>query len=205
MLMRDCWTASDEEALALIEMDPWALLISNGKDVPLVTAIPFLLDRSRGKLGTLVGHMARANPQVPGLFDGCRVLVHFQGPRAYVSPSWYPKRDMAPTMYHVLVEAEGSIALQDETTTKGWVERLTKRYEADVPDGWTMQELPDTGIARRMKAIIGFDIEITALRGKVKLGQDEPRVDALAVASRLDASDAGADQKLAGWIREKNQ
>jgi transcriptional regulator len=68
-----------------------------------------------------------------------------------------------------------------------------------------MQELPDTGIARRMKAIIGFDIEITALRGKVKLGQDEPRVDALAVASRLDASDAGADQKLAGWIREKNQ
>jgi len=37
-----------------------------------------------------------------------------------------------------------------------------------------------------------------------KLGQDEPRADVLAVATRLAASDSLKDQELSGWIRDKN-
>lgn len=203
MLLRQCWEMSSEEALDMIDADPWALLISNGQEVPLITATPLLLDR-RGERGTLIGHIARANPQAVSVGDGARVLALFQGPRAYVSPSWYPARNMAPTMYHVLVEAEGIITLHDTETMGHWIERLTRRYEARNADQWTMQELSEAGIARRMQAIVGFEIRITALRGKAKLGQDEPQIDALAVASNLAVSDAKDDRRLAEWVKEKN-
>ncbi|WP_256570513.1 FMN-binding negative transcriptional regulator [Bradyrhizobium sp. CCGUVB1N3] len=204
MLLRQCWAMSTEETLDFIDLDPWALLVCNGKETPLVTAIPLLLDRSRGKLGTLVGHIARANPQASAINNGLRVLTLFQGPRAYVSPSWYPARDMAPTMYHVMVEAEGDISLQDQGTARRWIDLLTRRYETGRSEQWTMGELPEDGIARRMTMIVGFEVAITTLRGKAKLGQDEPRNDALSVASKLDASGMRGDQRLAAWIRKKN-
>ncbi|WP_354136769.1 FMN-binding negative transcriptional regulator [Bradyrhizobium sp. LB11.1] len=71
---------STDEALDLIDSDPWALLMCNGGDVPLVTAIPLLLDRSRGKLGTLVGHVARSNPQASSINSGSRVLTLGRAP-----------------------------------------------------------------------------------------------------------------------------
>ncbi|MBR0713775.1 FMN-binding negative transcriptional regulator [Bradyrhizobium liaoningense] len=195
---------STDEALDLIDSDPWALLMCNGTDVPHVTAIPLLLDRSRGKLGTLVGHVARSNPQVSSINDGARVLTLFQGPRTYVSPSWYPARNMAPTMYHVMVEAEGCISLQDRETTRQSIDRLTRRYETGRAEPWTMEELPQEGIGRRLRMIVGFEVTLTSLRGKAKLGQDEPQSDALSVASKLAASGISSDRRLAAWIREKN-
>ncbi|MBW9051048.1 FMN-binding negative transcriptional regulator [Rhizobium mesosinicum] len=203
MLARKDWETSSEEALDFIEDDPWALVISNAREVPLVTATPILLDRGRGEMGTLVGHIARANPQADILRNGGRVLTLFQGPRTYVSPSWYPGRNMAPTMYYVIVEVEGVVTLQDPDTMRKWVERLTHRYETHNPDAWSMHELSEDGIARRMKAIVGFDIEIRAIRGKVKVGQDEPRLDALAVASKLAGSENAADVRLAELIKRK--
>ncbi|HEX2012291.1 MAG TPA: FMN-binding negative transcriptional regulator [Roseateles sp.] len=51
--------------------------------------IPFVLDRSKGPLGTLVGHVSRANGVWRGLAPG-RSVVMFQGPQSYVAPAWYP-------------------------------------------------------------------------------------------------------------------
>ena len=48
---------------ALIERESFALLVSTGGDgAPFATHLPLLLDGDRGPRGTLVGHLARANP-----------------------------------------------------------------------------------------------------------------------------------------------
>ncbi|MET4799335.1 FMN-binding negative transcriptional regulator [Bradyrhizobium sp. LB11.1] len=107
-------------------------------------------------------------------------------------------------MYQVMVEAEGDVSLQDQETTRSWIDQLTKRYESGRPEQWTMRELPEDGIARRMSMIVGFEVSITTIRGKAKLGQDEPQSDALLVASKLELSRMRSDQQLAAWIREKN-
>src|SRR5262245_1760670 len=78
---------------ALIEAYDFAARIApQGGGTPEIAHIPFMLDRARGERGTLIAHVARANPIWRG-FDGkAEVVVVFQGPHAYVSPRWYGDR-----------------------------------------------------------------------------------------------------------------
>ena len=71
-----------------IRANDFALLVAPGDGRPFASHLPFLLDRERGPNGTLVAHMARANPHWRA-FDGGAVPVVFAGPHVYVSPSWY--------------------------------------------------------------------------------------------------------------------
>ena len=73
-----------------------------------------------------------------------------------------------------------------------WVEMLTERMEAPIANGWKTSEVEEHTITRRLKAILGFEIQIERLERKFKLGQDEPKKDAIAVADHLDAR--GRDQ-----------
>jgi hypothetical protein len=46
-----------------IERHSFGLLVSRVGGEPFASHLPFLLDRAAGPHGTLLGHMARANPQ----------------------------------------------------------------------------------------------------------------------------------------------
>ncbi len=67
-----------------------------------------------------------------------------------------------------------------------------------------MDEVPHSEIARRLPLIAGFEMEIERLEAKFKLGQDEPRKDALAVGDRLTASLDSSQQKLGEAVRRAN-
>src|SRR5437868_3898144 len=67
----------------------FATLVTLQDGVPLANHLPFVLDSERGAYGTLRGHMARANSQWRTFDEAKEVLVIFQGPHTYVSPSWY--------------------------------------------------------------------------------------------------------------------
>jgi transcriptional regulator len=84
------------------------------------------------------------------------------------------------------------------------IEALTERMEAHVANGWKTSEIEESAIARRLKAIIGFEIYIDRLEGKFKLGQNEPKKDALAVASQLAARGREDEVLLAGDICKHN-
>jgi len=71
------------------------LITSDG--MPLASHLPFLLDPQRAPLGTLRSHLARANSQWLALKSGSEALVIFQGPHAYISPSWYQTKMRVPT------------------------------------------------------------------------------------------------------------
>jgi transcriptional regulator len=205
MFVRPCWRPWDlEAAYDLIEANPWALLVSNDAAGPLVTNLPLLVDRTRGPRGVLIGHIARANPHTRALLAGAPTLAVFQGPYSYVTASWYPKRDMPSTYYYTAVHCSGPLSWQTEAELEAELRTLNDRMEGPIPGGWRMDEIPHSEITRRLPAILGFEMTIESIDAKFKLGQDEPRKDAMAVAARLADAPEAAQRELARMIHSAN-
>lgn len=206
MFIRPCWRpASPQDALDLIEQNPWALLLSNGPDVPFATNLPLLLDREADS-PILVGHIARGNEHARFVEQGGggQVLAVFEGPWSYVTASWYPKRDMPSTYYYTAVHCTGTLELQDEPVLDRSLQDLTERMESHHPDGWRTSEIPRSEITRRFASIAGFRIRVNQIEAKFKLGQDEPLRDVLAVAEVLETHESAHDHELAALIRKHN-
>jgi transcriptional regulator len=206
MFVRSCWRPqSPEETLQIIDDYPWALLVNNGDEGPLVTNLPLLLDRTKGRFGTLLGHLARANEHAEVLFAATApTLAVFHGPYSYVTPSWYPGRDMPGTYYYTAVHCYGHIKSQSDQELEATLKILNDRMEKPIPGGWRIDEVPRSEITRRLPSIAGFEIEIERLEAKFKLGQDEPRKDAMAVAGRLAASPDSSLRQLGEAVRRAN-
>jgi transcriptional regulator len=206
MFVRPCWRPlSEQDAIDLIEKNPWALLVSNGAQGPVATNLPLLFDHRRSDKTVLVGHIARANEHAALLSGaGVPVLAIFEGLYCYVTASWYPKRDMPSTYYYTAVHCYGRTVLQNEQQLDESVERLTQIMEAPISGGWKTSEIEREAITRRYKSILGFELHIERLEAKFKLGQDEPLKDAVAVAERLEQRGNEGDLELAAMIRKQN-
>jgi transcriptional regulator len=185
---------------ALIDAHGFATLVSSGPDGLVATHLPILLDRSRGPKGTLVAHLARANPHAHGL-NGVETLVIFQGPHGYVSPSWYKTHPAVPTWNYVAVHAYGSArTVEDPEALRDMVGRLTAKYENGRVRPWTMDGLPDTFMHGMLKGIVGVEIEIARIEGKLKLSQNRGAPDRRAVIAALSASTDEDDRRLARFM-----
>ena len=152
----------------------FATLVTQQDGVPLACHLPFMLNSERGQYGTLLSHMARANTQWQA-FDGSQeVLVIFQGPHTYVSPSWYVDNVgvNVPTWNYAVVHAYGKprlITEQDDLYTL--LQALVQKHEAMFEHPWEFQPSDDF-MHSKMKGFVGFEMEITRLEGK---GQVKPK------------------------------
>jgi transcriptional regulator len=207
MFVRPSWLPQTQQDIYdVIVQNSWGMLVSNGVAGPEVTDLPFVLDTSRGEKGVLTSHLARANAQALTLQKlTTPALAVFHGPSSYVTASWYPGRDMPPTVYYSAVHCYGPLEFQDPEQLREAVETLTARNEQGVPDGWKTSEIPDEAIVRRLPAILGFELRIERLEAKFKLGQDEPKRDAMAVAERLLLSDNPQDKALGAMVYRYNE
>jgi transcriptional regulator len=170
---------SDTEVIhELMRKNPLGILITNGSAGLDANHIPFGLDSKQGHLGILSAHVARANPIWQEVSDGDEVLVVFRAGDAYISPNWYPSKHefhkQVPTWNYMVAHAHGRIKIRDdERFVRGVVGRLTKTHEASQPTPWKMADSCPDFIASLLGAIVGVEIEITRLVGKLKLSQDE--------------------------------
>jgi transcriptional regulator len=166
------------EALhAFIRRHSFGILVSSPAGALEANHLPLLLETERGPLGTLVGHMARANGQWRSLESDGEALVVFPGPHAYVSPSWYETHPSVPTWNYAAVHAYGTPHLvQEPAALRSILRAMVQTYEASLPEPWPM-DLPDEFTERMLNAIIGFEINITRLEGKRKLSQNRPEAD----------------------------
>lgn len=156
-----------------VERHSFGLLISQHDGSPFATHLPFLLDRTSGRFGTLLGHVARANPQWEQCV-GQQILAVFSGPHAYVSPSWYEAEHVVPTWNYVAVHAYGRAELvEDDDGLLDIVRRSVEVYERSMPRPWSLGEA-DTFVDRLLKQIVGFRIEVERIEGKWKLNQNQP-------------------------------
>jgi transcriptional regulator len=116
-----------------IERHSFGLLVSQVDALPFASHLPFLLDRTAGPHGALVGHMARANPQWREA-DGQTVLAIFSGPHAYISPTWYEAEQVVPTWNYTAVHAYGRVQIiEDESALLEIVQETIRLYERTIP------------------------------------------------------------------------
>jgi transcriptional regulator len=118
-------------------------------------------------------HVSRANPAVE--MDGKRAILSCLGPDAYISPDWYGSADQVPTWNYLAIEAEGPLRRLDEAELTDLLDTLSAAHEgrlAPKPQ-WTRAKLNPGRFEAMLKAIVGYELEIEALRGTRKLGQNK--------------------------------
>jgi transcriptional regulator len=205
-----------------VQAHPLGLLITqDAGGMPVVNPIPWLLETHRGTLGTLVGHVARANPVwqsfgstrssdpldsldsadgSDAVTPGPDVLVVFQGPNAYVSPQSYPSKArhgrVVPTWNYAVVEARGPLRILAPEAAHGTVSRLTGRFEGGRDRPWAVTDAPADYVESMLTAIVCLEIPLTSLHGKFKLSQNRDLQDRSGVLRRMEDESAA----VATWM-----
>lgn len=178
--------------MALVDAHALGAWVIQGEDGLVANHVPFLLDRSRGPHGTLVGHVARANPVWRRLAGGAPSIVMFQGAQAYITPGWYPGKaehgKVVPTWDYAVVHAHGvARAIEDRGWLIDMLERLTDTHEAAQAAPWRVTDAPADFIDKLLGAIVGIEIPIARLEGKLKASQDEEVRDRMGTVRGLRA------------------
>jgi transcriptional regulator len=163
----------------------FATLVATHEGRPVATHLPFLVYPEVGELGTLVAHMARANPQWHEFADGNEALVIFQGPHTYISPSWYEEEVSVPTWNYAVAHAYGVPRIITEAgRVREALRALVDTHEGEFDEPWTM-DLPEEYLQRQLRAIVAFEMPITRLEGKFKLSQNRSAEDQRRVRDQL--------------------
>jgi transcriptional regulator len=155
-----------------IQKNSFGILITQKEGKLEASHLPVLVQPDFGKQGGLLGHMAKANPQWNGL-TGEEVMMIFQGPHAYISPSWYGTPESVPTWNYVSVHAYGRfIPITDETEIGEILGNSVAFYESAFSQPWDTGKLPGDYFKKLLKMVVGFRIEVSRLEGKWKLSQN---------------------------------
>jgi transcriptional regulator len=140
--------------------------------------------------GTLVGHLARTNPQWRDTVGD--VLVIVRGPDAYVSPGWYASKTehgrVVPTWDYVLAHVHGELVVHDDVDwLAAHVRRLTEAHEGARSEPWAVSDAPERFVAGQLRAIVGVEVRIRRVEAKWKLSQNRPGADIDGVVAGLTA------------------
>lgn len=187
----------DRETLYdFIEQHGFATLVTASQGGPVASHVPLWLDRERQ---VVAGHLARANPQCD-LLTGVESLAIFQGPHAYISPTWYATTPAVPTWNYTAVHVTGiATRLSDERTAEV-VDRLVSKYESGRANPWP-NELPPEFRQRMLAGIVGFELPLDRIEGKFKLGQNRSAADQKGVVQGL-AGEGGEAARLAEFASQ---
>ncbi|MCA9876415.1 MAG: FMN-binding negative transcriptional regulator [Thermomicrobiales bacterium] len=186
----------------LIERHPLGLLITLGSDGLAANHIPFVLDRGYGEYGRLLGHVARNNTVWCDHSAEPEALVVFQAAEGYISPNWYPTKQehhrAVPTWNYAVAHAYGPLLVHDDVKwLRGQAGRLTKMMEAPQPVPWKMADAPQDYTAMMLENIVGIEIPLTRLIGKVKANQNRDLVDRHGAITGLRAAGDPGDAAMA--------
>ena len=171
--------------------------------------IPFLVKPDPAPFGTLHGHVARANPIWRSFVPDIGALAIFQGPEAFISPSWYPSKQetakVVPTWNYVVVHAHGSLRIVDDRTwVRGHIEELTNEHEAAKPAPWKVTDAPADYIDAMVGALIGIEIVISRLTGKWKVSQNRSARDREGVVEALLQEGTPPATTMAELVRRRS-
>ena len=191
----------------LMRAHPFATLVSVQDGRLAADHLPLVIFPELSEKGTVRGHIAKANPLWKERAKlSPAILAVFQGPQAYVTPSWYPSKKehgkVVPTWNYAVVQAHGELVFHDDPV---WLaehlQEITQRQEKHRPDPWAVNDAPDDYMARQLKGIVGIEFVIRQLEGKWKVSQNRNEQDRVGVQQGLlleAGDDAVAVSRLVG-------
>jgi transcriptional regulator len=183
----------------------FGMLVTHTAETFETSYLPFEIDAERGPHGTLVGHLARYNPQWQMPAAGVQAMVVFQGPHGYVSPSWYPGKladpRQVPTWDYLVVEARGTlVTFEDDVRLLALLNRLTERHEAGREGRWHVADAPADYVRHEMQHIVGIELRIDNLLGRYKLSQNRDTADREGACVGLASAPTEREHNLAAAI-----
>ncbi|MGY3890927.1 FMN-binding negative transcriptional regulator [Aeromonas mytilicola] len=185
--------ATDPASLhRLMRVYPLGALVTQGEQGLDANHLPFEFDADEGEHGILRAHVARNNPLWQEVKEGQEVLVIFRAVEGYISPNWYPSKQVhhkqVPTWNYAVVHAHGRIRVRDDARfVRRLLATLTRTQEAAEPAPWKMADAPRDYIEAMVQAVVGIEIEIHQLVGKFKLSQNKEEGDRLGAVDALQA------------------
>jgi transcriptional regulator len=194
--------ASETTGREIMRAHGWALLISTGEDgAPFCTHLALLWQDDGTPHGSLVGHLARANPHWKLFANAAPSMALFWGPHAYVSPTWYTPGVKVPTWNYVTVHAYGRPEIIEDTAgVLDALAQLAATYEGR--DGWSLDALPLGNAEVQTRGIVAFRMKLTKIEAKTKLSQNRELEDRHRVIAKLEASDGDDARATAEWMKK---
>ena len=192
---------SDEAAMrAFIARRAFAHIFAPTPQGPMTAHAPVTLTEA----GDLRFHLARNN-RLAAHLDGLTAIVSLAGPDAYVSPDWYARPDQVPTWIYIAVEAEGRVRRLATEDLIDQLDSLTADHEARLAPkpAWTRGKMTGGRFEAMLPAIVGFELEVAALRGTVKLNQHKPAEDVDGMIAGLDGCGRADMAALARGVRPR--
>lgn len=166
----------------VITTNPFATLVSSDMTF---SHLPIYLHGNK-----LIGHMAKANSHWQ-IASNNLVKIIFQGPHAYISPSWYVENmSNVPTWNYVSVHVSGNFRLiKEEGEALSSIEKQIELNEGI--GGWRLPE-NRSAIDTLMKSISVFEITDLTFEGKFKLSQKHDEENKKRVVTKLESGNEEA-------------
>lgn len=187
-----------DASLELMQAFPFALLLTTVNGESEGTHVPVLSTRE-GENFTLRFHLARANPAVEGLTLEQPSLVVFTGPNAYVSPDWYgdSKPNMVPTWNYAVVHARGIAKAVEDAALRDILDDLSAQSEQRLlpKKPWTSDKMDDRAFQAMRRAVVGYELKVTSMQTKFKMGQNRATDQRQGVRDALRALPQSNDQQ----------
>ena len=184
-----------------IEKYSFATLFSQHNGEPCATHLPLILKKDEQ---ALYGHFARPNEQWKDA-DNQQVLVVFQGPHCYISPSWYETTKAVPTWNYVSIHLYGKMEMiEDEKIIFDSLNDMVNKYEStDSP--YNLNNVESRYIEGMSKGIVAFKIKITKIEAKAKLSQNHPVERQELIISQLESTSNQDNIQVAALMRKNLQ
>ncbi|OJV98572.1 MAG: transcriptional regulator [Microbacterium sp. 67-17] len=192
------------ELRRVVEHNPWATLVSSTDDGLVASHYAVLLDDTRDDL-TVVGHVGKPDDLILGLGER-ELLIVFQGPHGYISPSWYGDRPSVPTWNFVTVHLRGVPELLSTEENLRVLDRLVSRFESPMPEPRMLWERPNDAdfVERLERGTVGFRLTPTSVTTKRKLSQNRPVELVDHVIRELESDGPHHNPLLAAEMRRAN-
>ena len=190
--------------LAFMQQFDFAAVVSHSHAAGIVASHVPVLIREVGSELQIVGHVARGNPHWRLMESQAESMVIFQGPHAYVSPTWYaaPAGTAVPTWNYAVVHAYGAGRVREDAPfIAGVVADLTRRYEGHRENSWSSEAVPEESYGKLLNAIVGFEISVSRCEAKFKLGQNRSVEDRAGAIAGLERESSPNALELAKFMR----
>lgn len=191
----------DEDAIAFMRANPFAILISSADDGPFATHLPLFVSVADEKV-MLRGHVAKANPHWRYLEQQTQCLTIFHGPHSYISPSDYTARESVPTWNYAAVHLYGNARIfSSQQDLRETLHELMETFEPAYRLQW--EGLSQTYRENMLRQIVGFEIIATKIEGKFKLSQNRTRQDQSNVMASLENAEDSVVSGVARMMKEQ--
>ncbi len=188
--------------IEFLKQNEFAILVTYDGEKP--TASHLLVEVfEEGERIFINGHMSRANPLWKTFEKNAETLTIFHGPHTYISPTWYNHVNV-PTWNYQAVHVYGKTRIvEDYDEAYHILKRLTDRHETTAH--YKIETLPQDFVAKEIKGVVAFQIEVTRFDANYKLSQNRDNEDYQNIIANLEGREDEMSHGVAEAMRNKRQ